>query len=65
MVDRAIGVLRARDPAAPLFLAVELDEPHGPYICPPPFQGRYGRWPSGSFLTLVAAHAAPRRAIPC
>ena len=41
VVDRAVGVLRCRDPAAPLFLAVELDEPHGPYICPPAFQGRY------------------------
>ena len=41
VVDRAIDVLRGRDPAAPLFLAVELDEPHGPYICPPAFQGRY------------------------
>ena len=41
VVDRAVGVLRDRDPSAPLFLAVELDEPHGPYICPPQFQGRY------------------------
>ena len=41
VVDRAIDVLRGRTPDTPLFLAVELDEPHGPYICPPAFQGRY------------------------
>ena len=41
VVDRAIDLLRTRAPDAPLFLAVELDEPHGPYICPPPLQGRY------------------------
>ena len=41
VVDRAIDLLRTRHPDAPLFLAVELDEPHGPYICPPAFQGRF------------------------
>ena len=41
VVDRAIDLLRTRDSDAPLFLAVELDEPHGPYICPPAFQGRF------------------------
>ena len=41
VVDRAIDLLRSRDREAPLFLAVELDEPHGPYLCPPPFQGHY------------------------
>ena len=41
VVDRAIDLLQGRDRDTPLFLAVELDEPHGPYICPPPFQGRY------------------------
>lgn len=41
VVDRAIGLLQRRDSGTPLFLAVELDEPHGPYICPPAFQGRY------------------------
>ena len=41
VVDRAIDLLQARDRDTPLFLAVELDEPHGPYLCPPPFQGRY------------------------
>ena len=41
VVDRAIDLLHRHDPESPLFLAVELDEPHGPYICPPPFQGRY------------------------
>ena len=41
MVDRAIDLLAGRDPDTPLFLAVELGEPHGPYICPPAFQGRY------------------------
>ncbi len=41
VVDRAIDLLRGRAANAPLFLAVELDEPHGPYICPPAFQGRY------------------------
>ena len=40
VADRAIGVMQqARE--QPLFLAVEFDEPHGPYICPPPFRGRF------------------------
>ena len=41
VVDRAIDLISGRDSDAPLFLAVELDEPHGPYICPPAFQGRF------------------------
>ena len=41
VVDRAIDLLQRRDSGEPLFLAVELDEPHGPYLCPPPFQGLY------------------------
>ena len=41
VVNRAIDILQNRDETNPLFLAVELDEPHGPYICPPEFQGRY------------------------
>ena len=45
VVDRAIEVLRARDPDAPLFLAVELDEPHSPYICPPPWSTACGQSP--------------------
>lgn len=40
VADRAIQVMReAKD--QPLFLAIEFDEPHGPYICPPPFRGRF------------------------
>jgi len=41
VADRAIEIIK-RQPTAdkPLFLAVEFDEPHGPYICPPPFRGR-------------------------
>jgi len=40
VADRAIGIMREpRD--KPLFLCVEFDEPHGPYICPPPFRGRF------------------------
>jgi uncharacterized sulfatase len=40
VADRAIAAMRsARDAPEPLFLAVEFDEPHGPYICPPPFRG--------------------------
>ena len=41
VVDRAIDLISGRDSDAPLFLAVDLDEPHGPYICPPAFQGRF------------------------
>lgn len=41
VADKAIEVMQnAGD--SPLFLAVEFDEPHGPYICPPPFRGRFG-----------------------
>ena len=41
VAERAIGLMRQHGPgAAPLFLAVDFDEPHGPYICPPPFRGR-------------------------
>lgn len=40
VADRAIDVMR--EPGDhPLFLAVEFDEPHGPYICPPPWRGRF------------------------
>ena len=44
VADRAIEIIEEsaggpRD--RPLFLAVEFDEPHGPYICPPPFCDRY------------------------
>ena len=40
VADRAIDLLRttAQDPC---FVAVEFDEPHGPYICPPPFRDRF------------------------
>lgn len=42
VADRAISTLkRRRDDGQPFFLAVEFDEPHGPYICPPPFRGRF------------------------
>lgn len=41
VADRAIDVLRTHDYTRPLFLTVSLDEPHGPYICPPPFRGRF------------------------
>ena len=41
LADRAIDALKARRSAAgPFFLVVSFDEPHGPYICPPPFRGR-------------------------
>lgn len=40
VADQAIEVLEThRD--GPLFLAVEFDEPHGPYICPPPYRGHF------------------------
>lgn len=40
VASRAIEVMR--DPGdKPLFLCIEFDEPHGPYICPPPFRGRF------------------------
>jgi len=40
VADRAIEEMR-RERDHPLFLAVEFDEPHGPYICPPPWRGRF------------------------
>jgi len=41
LADRAIDMLKTvPSQEAPLFLAVEFDEPHGPYIAPPPFRGR-------------------------
>ncbi|MFW5856884.1 MAG: sulfatase-like hydrolase/transferase [Planctomycetota bacterium] len=40
VADRAIETMRTHT-GGPLFLAVEFDEPHGPYICPPPFHGRH------------------------
>lgn len=50
VANRAVDIIqqerRSRkdrtDSRAPLFLAVELDEPHGPYICPPPYRDRLG-----------------------
>ena len=44
VVDRAIETLQRQsgDPA-PFFLSVSFDEPHAPYICPPPFRGRSAR----------------------
>jgi uncharacterized sulfatase len=39
VADEAIKVLQ-RDHEQPFFLAVEFDEPHGPYICPPPYHRR-------------------------
>jgi uncharacterized sulfatase len=42
VASRAIDLLKNTDRTdKPLFLAVEFDEPHGPYICPPPFRGRF------------------------
>lgn len=42
VADRAIDYISsAAGRAAPFFLAVEFDEPHGPYICPPPFRDRF------------------------
>ena len=56
VVDRAIGLLQRRDSGTPLFLAVELDEPHGPTsarrrsraattrtACPAPLRSRPAR----------------------
>ena len=41
VADRSIDILRRqRDYPSPFFLAVSFDEPHGPYICPPPFRGQ-------------------------
>ena len=39
-VERAADVMKYRDATKPIYLAVDFDEPHGPYICPPPFRGR-------------------------
>lgn len=39
VADKAIRVMQDAD-QTPLFLAVEFDEPHGPYISPPPFRGQ-------------------------
>jgi len=44
VANRAINCMEDHSyDKAPLFLAVEFDEPHGPYICPPPFRGRYSQ----------------------
>jgi uncharacterized sulfatase len=44
VADRAIDSLKAgKSDSEPLFLVVSFDEPHGPYICPPPFRGRSER----------------------
>jgi uncharacterized sulfatase len=40
VADKANDIMREHR-NGPLFLAVEFDEPHGPYICPPPFRGRH------------------------
>ena len=42
VADKAINVLQ-RTHEKPFFLAVEFDEPHGPYICPEPYYGRNSR----------------------
>ena len=42
VADQAIRRMQEHDYGRqPLLLAVEFDEPHGPYICPPPFNGRF------------------------
>lgn len=42
VADRAIRRMREHDyEQQPILLAIEFDEPHGPYICPPPFNGRF------------------------
>lgn len=44
VADQAINVLKAHgNDDQPFFLAVEFDEPHGPYICPPPYRGRFSQ----------------------
>lgn len=44
VVNRAIDLIASSAKTKkPFFLAVELDEPHGPYICPPPFRGRFAQ----------------------
>lgn len=39
ITDRALATARERVDQGPLYLCVEYDEPHGPYICPPPYRG--------------------------
>ncbi len=42
VADRAIDLIEGWSPGdEPLFLAVDIDEPHGPYIAPPPFTHRF------------------------
>lgn len=42
VANRAIDYIeKHKDSAKPFFLAVEFDEPHGPYICPPPFYEKF------------------------
>lgn len=45
VADRAIALIEHHnaDDQNPLFLTVSFDEPHGPYICPPPFRGRFSQ----------------------
>lgn len=44
IADRAIDVIQqSQANESPFFLAVEFDEPHGPYICPPPFRGKFSQ----------------------
>ncbi len=44
IADRAIDILNQKqDSRSPFFLAVSFDEPHGPYICPPPYRGRFNQ----------------------
>lgn len=43
VADRAIDLLKNADDNNPFFLSVSFDEPHGPYICPPPFRGRFAQ----------------------
>jgi uncharacterized sulfatase len=39
VADNAVRIMREYRDERPMFLAVEFDEPHGPYICPPPYRG--------------------------
>lgn len=45
VADRAIDLIAGRlsGAARPALLTVSFDEPHGPYICPPPFRGRFAQ----------------------
>lgn len=44
VADRAITLLSQHQPReTPFFLSVSFDEPHGPYICPPPFRGKFSQ----------------------